>query len=114
MARFMSGGLIALGAVLAFGAATPGRAGDEPTPAGAQGMVIYRDPATGRLGVPPAGVIPPPAPALVPRGVAERAGTSPAGGVLLDVVPRFTMTATTDGAGHATARCDRRDADAGE
>ena len=124
MARFASGCLIALGAAIALGAVSVSKAGDVPAPvgqhdavsapAGAQGMIIYRDPATGQLGVPPPGVVPPPAPVAAPRGVAERPGTTPAGGVLLDAVPWNTMTVTTDAAGHASGHCDRRVVEPGE
>ena len=101
--------LIVLGALITLAVATAARAGDSP----AQGMTIYRDPATGQLLNEP----PPGAAVAVPRAQApmvERQGMTPGGGVLLDGVPLSTITATTDAGGKVTARCEPRPAGGGE
>jgi hypothetical protein len=80
----------------------------EPAPAGG-GMVIYRDPATGRIAAPPPGALPPDVSSftVAPGPVVETPGTSAAGGWKVDVRGRFisTMQATADGAGHVTHDC---------
>ena len=70
------------------------------------GMIIYRDPVTGALGVPPADVAGQLAPATPPPQPVERMGVTPGGGVLLDHVPMMGMTATVDAAGRVSTRCD--------
>jgi hypothetical protein len=102
-------------ALAAAGVAGPARAGDAApgtaatcvTPVGTQGMIVHRDPATGTLGVPPPDTAPsavrkavPPPPVALP----ETPGTTPAGGVKLDLQGRldFPMRATigADGTPH--------------
>jgi hypothetical protein len=78
-------------------------------PAGAAGMRVYRDPATGAFVAPPA------APAATPAGsqplgarrFVEVPGTSPAGGVTLDLQGAFQaeVTATVDADGHVATHC---------
>ncbi|HEY2387848.1 MAG TPA: hypothetical protein VGK30_12865 [Candidatus Binatia bacterium] len=98
---------LALGAFLA--SVPSARAGDAP--AGVAGMRVYRDPATGAFVPPPAA----PAPAATPAGAqplgarrfVEVQGTSPAGGVTVDLQGAFQseVTATVDPAGRVTTHC---------
>jgi hypothetical protein len=89
--------------------ATPAAATEPASGAGPDGMVIYRDPATGRFADPPPGALPPGVSTLsaTPGPVAETAGTSAAGGWKADLRGRFisTMQATADGAGHVGHDC---------
>lgn len=98
--------LVALAALVRTGTAIAGD-GDHPAPASG-GMVIYRDPTTGRLGVPPPDVAAQLGARVVqrPTPMAERLGTTPAGGVLLDGVPRMAVSATVDAHGTVTTRCE--------
>jgi len=74
-------------------------------------MRVYRDPATGAFVPPPAA----PAPAATPAGsqplgvrrFVEVPGTSPAGGVTVDLQGAFQseVTATVDRDGHVATRC---------
>lgn len=111
----VSRGLAALAAVVAVGVlprlsgpidaeSTPGRVAS-----GSAGMVIYRDPVTGKLGVPPPDVAAQldPRAARRPAPMVERPGTTPGGGTLLDGAPLMAVTATVDGHGKVSARCDR-------
>ncbi len=92
-----------LGALLAAGAVSR-VAGEQPA-APAHGIVIYRDPATGRLGAPPPGFMT--TPAAPPANLVERRGVTRGGGVLVDLQGRFskTMTATRDAAGNVRVDC---------
>ena len=64
-------------------------------PATANGVVIYRDPATGRLGAPPPGVAPRAQGAPVqPGSVVETRGTTTGGGWKASGPFRHTMQAT--------------------
>jgi hypothetical protein len=87
-------------------APSSGEVGAPAAPPGGAGMVIYRDPSTGRLGVPPAGAARP-APRAGAGGV-ERQGITAGGGVLLDGLPWNTMSATRDAAGGTATRCERK------
>lgn len=100
------GFLLALGILLA--AAPTARAGDAAD--GAAGMRVYRDPASGAF-VPPPAV---PAPAATASGQSlgvrrfvEVPGTTPAGGVTVDLQGAFQseVTATVDAGGHVSTRC---------
>jgi hypothetical protein len=75
---------------------------------GSAGMLIYRNPATGALDVPPddVDVAPQPSARALPPPLVERMGITPGGGVLLDNVPMMGMTATVDAAGKVATRCD--------
>jgi len=122
---FVVAGLVAVAAVRGAGAA---RACDAQAPAAtsgtsapAQGMVVHRDPATGRLGGPPShptgtlGVPPPDtAPSAVPQAappslvvLPERPGTTPAGGVTVDVQGHLDspMRATIGADGKVHVEC---------
>jgi hypothetical protein len=102
--------VVALG-VLVSGAAVA-LAGDEtakPTPDGNRpGMMIYRDPATGRIIPPPAGAAPAPPALTAPSApVVERPGTTPGGGYLAEPGGRAikSMEATKDAAGNVHVDC---------
>ena len=122
---FVVAGLVAVVAVRGAG---PGRACDAPAravtsgaSAPAQGMVVHRDPATGKLGPPPShptgtsGVPPREAgPSAIPQAVPsspvalpETLGTTPAGGVTVDVQGQldFPMRATIGADGKAHVEC---------
>ena len=122
---FVVGGLVAVVAVRGAG---PARACEAPAPAAtagtsaaAQSMVVHRDPATGKLGAPPShptgtlGVPPPDAaPSAVPQAapsspvtLPETPGTTPAGGVTVDVQGHldFPMRATIGADGKAHVGC---------
>jgi hypothetical protein len=81
-------------------------------PAATQGMRVYRDPQTGRLGPLPAGVVPPgltiPEQRMLSRsdkGLKSR--TLPSGGVAIDLQGRYrNMSMATVGSdGQATVNC---------
>jgi hypothetical protein len=81
-------------------------------------MVIYRDPTTGELTVPPADAVPPPserfrAPA---EPLTEEPGTTPAGGWKLRLPPRFrhTVRATAGADGTPSTECVPGSADGKE
>jgi hypothetical protein len=105
--RALPGLLFVLMAVLTVGVASaaepvlssPGTAGD--------GMVIYRDPDTGRLGPPPADA--PSGAAALSSGeaVVETPGSSSAGGIKADLRGRFmsSVQATLDGHGQVGHDC---------
>ena len=87
--------LAAIGAVLVAGlAATRAEEETAPTASAPTGMVIHRDPVTGKLGMPP-----PEAATPSPRetvqapsvDVPETPGTTSAGGVKVDLQQRFQM-----------------------
>ena len=123
---FVVAGLVAVAAVRGAG---PARACDDASApaatsgisAPAQGMVVHRDPATGKLGPPPShptgtlGVPPPDAaPSAVPQAapsspvaLPETPGTTPAGGVTVDVQGHldFPMRATIGADGKAHVEC---------
>jgi len=122
---FVVAGLVAVAAVRGAGAA---RACDAAAPAAtsgtsapAPGMVVHRDPATGKLGAPPShptgtlGVPPPDAaPSAVPQAapsspfaLPETPGTTPAGGVTVDVQGHLDspMWATIGADGKARVEC---------
>jgi hypothetical protein len=96
--------LAGLGAAVALVAtARPVRAQDAaPT---RPGVVIYRDPVTGRLGAPPADVAAQLGSRATRWPMVERAGTTAGGGVLLDGVPPMAVTATVDAQGRVSTRC---------
>jgi hypothetical protein len=74
-------------------------------PAKANGVVIYRDPATGRLSAPPPGLAPRAQGAPVQAGsVVETRGTTPAGGWKASGPFRHTMQATL-GPGGVAVEC---------
>jgi len=79
----------------------------QPAAPGTVGMVGYRDPATGEFGLPPADVAAQLNGAAVQRAArpVERAGTTAAGGVLLDGGPIMGMVATVDANGQVKAHC---------
>ena len=79
-------------------------AGAEEPPA-PRGMVIYRDPATGQLSVPPPGVVPPGA--RLPRqpAIVETPGTTRAGGWKASGRFMNTMRATAGADGEVTVDC---------
>jgi hypothetical protein len=101
---------------------TPVWAGDEDhpstgkasteMPAHASGMRVYRDPATGKIGPPPAG-FQPPGLSIAEEHMLNRTGhglrerTLPNGAVAVDLQGRFrNMTiATTDAEGKAAVNC---------
>jgi hypothetical protein len=94
--------LLAVVLVAATAAAT------EPAPAGGDGMVIYRDPATGRIAAPPPGALPPEVSSFsaTPGPVTETQGASAAGGWKADTRRfRSSMQATADGAGPVAHDC---------
>src|SRR2546422_9515680 len=75
-------------------------------PAAPPGMVIYRDPATGRLGVPPPGAVPPAAGEAPGAGtVAETRGTTRAGGWKATRRLRHTMRAAVSADGSIAVDC---------
>jgi hypothetical protein len=80
------------------------------------GVIVYRDPTTGQLGVPPADVAADLARSAAqrPNRMVERQGTTPGGGVLLDGIPLMGMTTTVDAAGRVTTRCDSEAAAGGQ
>jgi hypothetical protein len=85
----------------------PAPAATSGTPVQAQGMIGHRDPATGKLGAPPPATLPsgvPQAAASSPVALPETPGTTPAGGVKLDLQGqlKFPMRATmgADGTPH--------------
>jgi hypothetical protein len=96
--------------------------GDVPTalperpaqaPVAAQGMRVYRDPQTGKLGPPPPGITPPGLTAAEQRMLNRsdqglRPLTLPGGGVAIDLQGRFrNMAVATVGAdGQAVVNCD--------
>ena len=89
------------------GDAAPGAAASSVTPVGTQSMVVHRDPATGKLGVPPPETAPFAVRQAAPSALValpETPGTTPAGGVKLDLQGRmdFPMRATigADGTPH--------------
>jgi hypothetical protein len=90
---FVVASLVALAAASGVGSTRacdhePGPAATSGTAAPAEGMVVHRDPATGKLGVPPPDAVPsatrqaaPSSPVALP----ETPGTTPAGGVQVDL-----------------------------
>jgi hypothetical protein len=103
-----NGSLGVLSAAIVLGGwLTLSHAADPPPASG--GMVIYQDPATGELMVPPPGAIPPPADGLRERAAApvEVPGTTPAGGWKMNVQRRFMyrMHATSGSDGTVTTEC---------
>src|SRR5262249_10953024 len=122
---FVVAGLVAVATLRGAG---PGGACDAPAPAAtsgisapAQGMVVHRDPATGKLGpppshpaaplgVPPREAAPSTAPQAVPSSptaLPETLGTTPAGGVTVDVQGHldFPMRATIGADGKPHLEC---------
>jgi len=120
---FVVASLVALAAARGAGPAracdaVPAAAATSGTSVQAQGMIVHRDPATGKLGVPPPDTAPSAAapPGAAPPAAARQAapssvvalpetwGTTPAGGVKLDLQRRldFPMRATigADGTPH--------------
>jgi hypothetical protein len=96
----------------AFGVVTAPPETAAPAPVAAQGMRVYRDPQTGRLGPPPAGVQPPGLSVAEQRmlnrsdaGLQPRA--LPGGGVAVDLQGRYqSMAVATVGAdGQAAVNC---------
>ena len=99
---------VALAGALAMTAAWAWQVAPDDSPApgpqsqvGASGMVIYRDPVTGEIGVPPPGAIPePPVTDRAPRGeLREVPSPVPGGGWKVDLGDRFLhSTSVTRGA----------------
>ncbi len=94
-----------LAAVVATAAALVVRA-EQPAPPAMQGMVIYRDPVTGKLGTPPPGVVIG-VPSGPPGPLPERRGQTHGGGFLVDLRGRGTktMVATRDADGTLHTDC---------
>ena len=111
---FVVAGLVAVAAVRGAG---PARACDAAAPAAtsgasapAPGMVVHRDPATGTLGVPPPDAAPSAVPQAAPSSpfaLPETPGTTPAGGVTVDVQGHLDspMWATIGADGKARVEC---------
>lgn len=102
--------VIALAATLLGGVphATAGDAAAQPADSTGAGMRVYRDPATGEFTAPPPGAELPPV-AHAPGGpseptLLETPGTSPAGGVTIDLRGAFqsSITATANESGVRT------------
>ena len=92
---------IACGSILVLVLGAPAVVARAEEPAAPRGIVIYRDPTTGRLGAPPSGVVPPtPGVPRQPGPVVENPGTTRAGGWKASARLKHTMRATvaTDGA----------------
>lgn len=79
-------------------------------PPATAGMTIHRDPGTGELTVPPAGAAALPREIARPTTMTERVGLSPAGGILLDGIPRMGMAVEVGPTGAAVTHCDREPA----
>ena len=92
--------------MLAVALSVGGAAARGEEPATPPGMVIYRDPATGRLGAPPSGAVPP-AVGLAPRAgtVVETPGTTRAGGWKAAGRFRHTMRAAVGADGSVAVDC---------
>ena len=78
-------------------------------PSSTPGMRVYRDPVTGKFGPPPPGAVTPPAErAGEEEPLVEEPGTTPAGGVTVDLKGRFRSTtkATLDPTGKVRTPCD--------
>jgi hypothetical protein len=82
---------------------------ERPGAAGTSGMVIYRDPATGKLGNPPPGLAPslPEAARAAEGELREVRGTTRGGGWKLDLRGRalHAATATVGADGRVTVDC---------
>jgi len=126
----MAGSGITLAAFLLLhaGSASAGEGGDETVsgdvpaaltekparaPVAVQGMRVYRDPQTGRLGPPPPGITPPGLTNAEQRMLSRsdqglRPRTLPGGGVAVDLQGRFrNMAVATVGAdGQAVVNCE--------
>ncbi len=104
---FVAALVVVLGTVVARGSSHA----DEPSAAGAEGMRVYRDPATGAFVPPPPGTTMPDMTGARDSGAAralvETPGTSPAGGVMIDLQGAFqsTVTATVDAQGKVGTHC---------
>jgi len=98
-------GALALSATAA--AEPPSRDGGPPS--GTSGMVIYRDPVTGKLATPPPGALPASSGigAKAAGTPVERRGTTPGGGYIIDLNGRFTntMRVTKDADGRNRVEC---------
>ena len=107
MASARSGSLLLAAAILSGGLLAAARAAEPPPAPG--GMVIYRDPTTGELTVPPADAVPAsPERLRVPaEPLTEEPGTTPAGGWKLRLPQRFmhTMRATAGPDGTPSTDC---------
>ncbi len=71
-------------------------------------QVIYRDPVTGQIGVPPPGVVPvPTARQAAPAPPTETPGTTAAGGMKMSLrgQPRDAFVGTRDTAGQVRVEC---------
>ena len=107
--------LVALAAACGAGSAracddAPAPAATSGTSAPAQGMVVHRDPATGKLGVPPPDAAPSADRQAAPSSLValpETPGTTPAGGVQVDRQGRFDapIRATIGRNGKAHVEC---------
>jgi len=106
--RWLALGVI--GTVLGAGALATARA-EEP-PAAAPGMLIHRDPVTGKLGMPPPEAVTPPSETVErpPVALPETPGTTPAGGVKVDLQKRFQFqtSATVGPDGKLHVECGER------
>ena len=116
MASARSGSLLLAAAIVSGGFLATARAA-EPPPAPA-GMVIYRDPTTGQLTVPPADAVPasPERLRAPAEPLTEEPGTTPAGGWKLRLPRRFmhTMQATAGADGTQSTGCVRGSPDGKE
>jgi hypothetical protein len=102
-----TGSLLLAAAILSCGLVAAARAA-EPPAAAPGGMVIYRDPITGELTVPPADAVPAPSERRAPaEPLIEEPGTTPAGGWKMRMPQRFrhTMRATTGADGAPSTGC---------
>jgi hypothetical protein len=107
---FVVAWLVALAAARGAGPARACDAPPSPAATSAQGMVVHRDPKTGKLGVPPPDTVPfaarqaaPSSPVALP----ETPGTTPAGGVKVDLQGTLDspMRATIGSDGKAHVEC---------
>ena len=89
-------------------------AGPAAPPSSAAGMTIHRDPETGLLTAPPPGAAALPRASARPTAMTERVGLSPAGGILLDGIPRMGVAVEVGPAGAAVTHCDREPVRGGE
>ena len=109
MASARSGSLLLAAAILSGGLLAAARAAEPPPASG--GMVIYRDPTTGELTVPPADAVPAPSERLraPTEPLTEEPGTTPAGGFKMRLPQQFmhTMRATAGPDGAPSTDCVR-------
>ena len=107
MASARSGSLLLAAAILFGGHLAVAQAADPPPAPG--GMVIYRDPITGELTVPPASEVPSSAERLraPAEPLVEEPGTTPAGGWKMRLPRRLmhTMRATPGAEGKVATDC---------